>query len=68
MEYPQTKEGQTVEQAREQINAELGVSSWRAFPASAPVQTAADEGPVPYWWHGDEDASASFLASQGVVL
>jgi hypothetical protein len=58
-----------VDQARSELNARLGVDTWRAFPASVRVEPReTDEGPVPYWWHGDEDASSSFLASQGVVL
>ena len=61
-------DGQTEEQARARFDADLGVSAW-ALPGrerreAEPVQ---DPG-APWWWHGSEDASQSFLASMGVTL
>lgn len=43
----------------------LDVASWSS-PLSAGVVRTVTEGPA--WWHGDEDASQSFLGAMGVVL
>ncbi|MFJ8049803.1 hypothetical protein [Streptomyces luteogriseus] len=61
-------DGQTEEQARARFDADLGVSSW-ALPGRerrAAEQTV--EAGAPWWWHGAEDASQSFLTSMGVSL
>lgn len=62
------RDGQSEEQARARFDADLGVSAW-AVPGRdrRPMQPKADDG-APWWWHGAEDASQSFLASMGVTL
>lgn len=54
-------DGQTEEQARATFDADLGVSAW-----ATPGRQARDVEPVepgaPWWWHGAEDASQSFMA------
>ncbi len=62
------REGQTEEQARRKFDADLGVSAW-ALPGRdrREIEPQPDTG-APWWWHGDEDASQSFLASMGVTL
>jgi hypothetical protein len=62
------REGQTEEQARTRFDADLGTSAW-ALPGRErrEMEQKPDDG-APYWWHGDEDASQSFLASMGVTL
>ncbi len=61
-------DGQTGEQARARFDADLGVSAW-ALPGHdrREADPAQDPG-APYWWHGAEDASQSFLTSMGVTL
>jgi len=50
---------------RTQFMGELDVASWSS-PISVKVVPTVKEGP--WWWHGDEDASQSFLAAMGVDL
>ncbi|MFJ8538185.1 hypothetical protein [Streptomyces sp. NPDC093591] len=61
-------DGQTEEQARARFDADLGVSAW-ALPGRErrAMEQKAEPG-APWWWHGPEDASQSFLASMGVSL
>jgi hypothetical protein len=61
-------DGQTEEQARARFDADLGVSAW-ALPGHdrREHEPQPDDG-APWWWHGNEDASQSFLASMGVTL
>ena len=61
-------DGQTEEQARAKLDADLGVSAW-AVPGRArqTFEPAPDDG-APWWWRGAEDASQSFLAAMGVTL
>lgn len=61
------RQGQTEEQARARFDADLGVSAW-ARPGRARREVQVVENNAPYWWHGAEDASQSFLASMGVTL
>jgi hypothetical protein len=62
------RDGQTEEQARARFDADLGVSAW-ALPGRErrEVEQRPDDG-APWWWHGAEDASQSFLTSMGVSL
>lgn len=64
------REGQTEEAARGQFDADLGVSAWRTpGHRAALAATAAPRDPAaPPWWHGDNDASSTFLESMGVTL
>lgn len=69
MENPQQVEGKTPEQVIEQINNDLGVHMWPGAEGNAAdLEELADAEPRPSWWHGDEDASATFLREMGVVL
>jgi hypothetical protein len=68
LEGLQAKEGQTMEDAVRQFDAELLVSSWRVFPGQDEPDTGDRDPNAPYWWTSDEDASASFLAAVGQVL
>ena len=59
-------DGQTEDQARARFDADLGVSAW-ALPGRDRRDTAQQQDPgAPWWWHGAEDASQSFLTSMGV--
>jgi len=60
-------DGQTGEQARARLDADLGVSAW-ALPGRERRQMEPVDNSAPWWWHGAEDASQSFLASMGVTL
>jgi len=45
------------------------VKRWRVSPtAEDPYEGAVEEPGAPWWWDGDEEASQSFLAAQGMVL
>lgn len=61
------REGQTEEQARQAFDADLGVSLWRA-PGHTPVAPEPRDPNAPYWWHGEEEASSTFLQAMGVTL
>lgn len=51
---------------RDRLDALLQVESWsHLLPRSRPVQRPADG---PWWWKGDEDASASFIESMGITF
>jgi hypothetical protein len=52
--------------AREQLDSDLGVRQWGTV--TAPAATPVIESDAPAWWHGDEEASESFLAAMGVTL
>lgn len=58
------------EEGRRDYRAEfihaLGVASWTSPLSELVVKPTVDEGPA--WWHGDEDASQSFMAAMGVNL
>lgn len=61
-------EGSTEEQVRKNFDNSLGVAGW-ASPGHAADEEAVQYDPdAPIWWTGDEDASQSFLLSQGVIL
>lgn len=61
-------DGQTEAQARTRFDADLGTSAW-ALPGRErrTFEKKPDDG-APWWWHGSEDASQSFLTSMGVAL
>jgi hypothetical protein len=58
---------------RGKLDQVLEVSAWRSpgrhveLP-DRKVDIDGDEFTAPSWWHGDEDASQSFLASMGVTI
>ncbi|MDJ1137928.1 hypothetical protein [Streptomyces iconiensis] len=64
------REGQTEEAARREFDTALGVSAWRTpgHRVVVPVAVEPRDPAAPDWWHGDDDASNSFLASMGVTL
>lgn len=69
MDNPPYDKEKTAEQQVEEINAQLGVHYWPGAAGIAPESDAQEDAePHPYWWHGDEDASASFLRDRGMVL
>ena len=53
--------------ARERLDSDLGVRQWRVTPRVA-ARRVDVEPDAPSWWHGDEEASSSFLAAMGVSL
>lgn len=62
------EEDQTHEEVRQELDDVLDVAAWRSSRrVTAPERPPEDEG-APSWWHGDEDASASFLKTVGVSL
>lgn len=68
VEYPDTQEGESVDDARRRIDHALGVQYWRVSRSSPEREPEPDATPTPYWWTGDEDASQTFLHEMGVVL
>lgn len=69
MENTPYDKDKTTEQQIEEINQQLGVHYWPGAAGYAPESEAqADQEPRPWWWHGDEEASASFLREMGVSL
>jgi len=60
-------EGKDPEQARREFDNSLGVSGWRTPGAGSEPAEEREPG-APLWWQGEEEASAAFLMSQGVVL
>jgi len=61
------RDGQTEEQARAKLDADLGVSAW-ALPGRSRREMEPVDNRAPWWWHGAEDASQGFLAAMGVTL
>ena len=62
------EEDQEYEDVRRELDDVLDVAAWRSSRrARAPERPPVDEG-APSWWHGDEDASVSFLKTVGVSL
>lgn len=51
-----------------EIENDLGVRYWPGAAGTAPDREELDDSPRPAWWHGDEDASSTFLREMGVVL
>lgn len=65
---PQTKD-EDPEVTRRRFDNELGVKRWlRTDTETSRYADAVTEPGAPWWWEGDEEASASFLAAQGVTL
>lgn len=55
--------------ARKELDAQLKVKRWRIGENGVdPYAEAVVEEGAPWWWDGDEEASSSFLAAQGVNL
>jgi hypothetical protein len=52
---------------RPRLDSDLQVEEWRISDDSRPKYQPSDvpEG-APSWWHGDEEASQSWLRSSGV--
>jgi hypothetical protein len=63
----EVKEGQDQETVRRQFDNALGVRSWATPGRTIRPQKERPAG-APVWWEDDEQASASFLAAQGVSL
>lgn len=69
MANPPYDKEKTAEQQIAEMNEQLGVHYWPGAAGYAPESDAQVEAePHPWWWHGDEDASASFLREMGVQL
>lgn len=66
-QYLDVPEGADEEQVRKKFDNEMGVSGWRSPGMPVRPEVEIEEG-APMWWQGDEDASQSFLASQGIRL
>lgn len=66
-QYLRVPEDSDAEQVRKKFDNEMGVSGWTSPGRPLNPQPEIDEG-APLWWQGDEDASQSFLASQGIRL
>jgi hypothetical protein len=54
-------------EGRNQLDAALEVASW-PWAGQTPAQAQARPAGVPSWWHGEEEASQSFLAGLGINL
>jgi hypothetical protein len=63
------KEGQEAEEVRKNFDNQMGVKMWRipGQPEKADSGAPVEPG-TPSWWHGEEDASQSFLMSMGVII
>jgi hypothetical protein len=61
------REGEPEEAAQKRLDSELSVHLWRVPGQAEPKPVEVEEG-APWWWNGEEDASQTFLAAQGVVL
>lgn len=61
---------QKIEDVVKRLDEELAVRFW-GIPGGSRIEEAVipeREPGAPDWWYGEEDASASFLKAQGVVL
>lgn len=57
------------EAVRRKFDYDMGVKRWRITPEQTDKYADAVVDPsAPWWWEGDEEASSSFLAAQGVSL
>lgn len=63
----QPGENEPEEAARARLDSDLAVRRWTTPWQTAPESVSVEDG-APWWWAGDEDASQSFLVSQGVTL
>lgn len=64
-----TGENEDPEAVRRKFDSDLGVKRWLRTPEDRNRYADAVVDPsAPWWWEGDEEASASFLAAQGVSL
>lgn len=64
-----TGESEDPEAVRRRFDSDLGVKRWlrTTEDRSRYADAVVDEG-APWWWEGDEEASDTFLAAQGVSL
>ncbi len=53
--------------ARRDLDWRLDVAAWRVTDSTTRPSRRGDDARAPTWWHGDEDASQSFLRSVGAV-
>jgi hypothetical protein len=60
-------EDEKYEDVRREFDVELGMTQWKT-PAQQDRPEVHREPGTPLWWDSDEEASASFLKAQGVVL
>jgi hypothetical protein len=60
-------DGGKAEEVYKAFDNSLGVSGW-ATPGRPMSVVERRDPEAPLWWTGDEDASQSFLHSQGVML
>lgn len=65
-------ENQKPEDIRRSFDSKLGVSRWVTPLTPADEQNDEPEEQIdplaPWWWHGEEEASTTFLTSMGVQL
>lgn len=54
------------ERIRQSFDSKLGVRDW-VVPGRERIRADVPDN-APDWWHGEEEASASFLTSMGVAL
>lgn len=66
MTYHLLVSGAASERERGELDAALGVAAWPG--PLPPARVVPVEPGAPAWWHGDEEASQSFLAAMGVHL
>lgn len=52
--------------ARDELDRALDVGEWR-MPGVPARREQTERSRTPSWWHGDEEASQSFLRAVGVV-
>jgi len=60
-------ENEKYEDVRRRFDEQLGVAGW-TVPGQKVREPAAREPGAPLWWVDEEEASASFMKSMGVVL
>lgn len=57
----------STEKARRQLDDALGTASWETpFTRGKQRTRSSDRSSAPSWWHGEEDASQTFLAAMGM--
>lgn len=66
---PDNNKDEDPEVTRARFDNEMGVKRWlRTDTETGRYAHVATDPAAPWWWEGDEEASASFLAAQGVTL
>lgn len=56
------------ESIRRGLDNQLGVAGWSVPGKKTRTDIPEVDPRAPLWWHGDEEASSSFLAAYGIVL